>query len=71
MATTAERLAEVELAISEIVGGAQSIQFGDGRRLTHADLGELRRLETYLTSKLAVQKRAASGRGRISYVVPE
>lgn len=70
MATTAERLAEVEVAISAIITGGQLVRYAD-RQVTLADLGELRRLETYLRNQLAAQKRAASKRGRISYAVPE
>lgn len=70
MATTAERLAEVEAAISKLVTGAQSVQFGD-RRLQRADLEQLRALEADLRARLAAEARARSRRGRITYVSPQ
>lgn len=70
MATTAQRLAEVQGAISKIVLGAQSVQFGD-RRLQRADLEQLRALEKDLRAQLAAENRVKGGRGRITYVVPE
>ena len=70
MATTAQRLAEVQAAISKLVSGAQSIQMGD-RRVQRADLEQLSKLEDKLTAKLAAERRAASCNSRIKYVVPE
>lgn len=70
MATYAQRLQIVRDAIDKIVAGAQSVQYAD-RRMAKADLGELRRLEQYYESKVAQQARAAGGRSRITYVVPQ
>lgn len=70
MATTAERLAEVQAAISKIVSGAQSLQHGD-RRMQRAELEQLRGLEKDLLARQASENRAKRGGGRITYVVPE
>ena len=68
MATAAERLAEVQSAISAVLNGGQSVQFGD-RRVQMADLAELRRAESELIAVVASQTR--KGRNRVLYVIPQ
>lgn len=51
MATAAERLTEVRAAISKILVGGQSYQIGS-RRMTRADMAELRRMEKELESEV-------------------
>lgn len=70
MPTNTQMLELVREAIAKVVSGAQNVRYAD-RSVTRADLGELRRLEQYYSSKVAAEARAASGRSRITYVVPE
>ncbi len=52
MATAAERLAEVQEAISVIVETGQSYRTKDGRELTRASLSALIQLEARLQSQV-------------------
>lgn len=52
MATTAERLAEVQAAISAIATGGQEYQIGT-RKVRRADLAQLQELERQLQNELA------------------
>lgn len=52
MATTAERLAEIQAAISAILTGGQEYTIGS-RKLRRADLAQLQELEQQLQSELA------------------
>ena len=52
MATTAERLTEVQAAISAITTGGQEYQIGS-RKVRRADLAQLQALESQLQTELA------------------
>ena len=52
--TAAERLDEVNTAISNVLGGGQSYQMGS-RRLTRADLGMLRQMRKELVAEVAAE----------------
>lgn len=69
MATITERLDQVRAAIDAILTTGQAIREADGRQLTHADLGELRRLEAEYAS--AAARGARGARSRVRYIVPE
>ena len=66
MATYAERLEEVQQAISDVVSHGQSHNV-TGRVLTRADLPELLKLENWLEGKIA---RGARGGIRTAQAVP-
>lgn len=52
MATAAERLAEVQMAISRIAATGQSYRTADGREWTGANLATLMQLERILQSQV-------------------
>ena len=52
--TAAERLEEVNTAISKVLGGGQSYQMGS-RKLTRADLGMLREMRKELQEEVAAE----------------
>lgn len=54
MATTAERLAEVQAAISAVMTGGQEYQIGS-RKVRRADLSQLQALESQLQAELAAE----------------
>lgn len=63
MASAAERLTEVRAAISKILVGGQSYQIGS-RRMTRADMAELRRMEKDLESEVNAEADSGGlGRG--------
>ncbi len=64
MATAAERLVEVQDAISAIVGGAQEYTV-NGETVRKADLGDLQRLEAALRRQVAATA-APKGAGGFS-----
>lgn len=65
MATTTEKLAQVETAISTILTGGQA-HSSEGRALTRADLSTLYEERTRLTTLLARETRGSA----ITYGVP-
>lgn len=65
MATTAEKLAEVDAAISKIVSGGQAWS-SDNTAITRANLKDLREERAYLEAKLRRESRGSA----IGYGVP-
>lgn len=66
MATTAEKLAQVEAAITAILAGGQA-HASEGRALTRADLSTLYEQERRLQGQLARETRG----GALGYAVPQ
>lgn len=52
--TAAEKLEEVNTAITKVLGGGQSYQMGS-RKLTRADLGVLREMRKELQAEVAAE----------------
>jgi len=52
--TAAEMLEEVNTAITKVLGGGQAYQMGS-RKLTRADLGELREMRRELQAEVAAE----------------
>lgn len=52
--TAAEKLEEVNTAITKVLGGGQAYQMGS-RKLTRADLGELREMRRELQAEVAAE----------------
>jgi hypothetical protein len=67
--STATQLASVRAAIAAIEAGSQSVRYGD-RQATKADLDVLYARERELMARVAAESRA-TGRNRITYVVPD
>lgn len=67
MATYAEKLALVEAAIEAVLTGGQDVTY-DGKRVTMADLGQLKALESHYEAKAA--REARGGGMRVRYGVP-
>jgi hypothetical protein len=66
MMTNAEKLAEVEAAISELLAGGQAVAF-NGRRVEMADLDALQKRERYLQEQV---ERESHGGIRVRGITP-